>query len=256
MFEYIVLPLFLVALLLILALPLIIVYLFIRITEEAFEQVGFGHWHASLMVFGSILGSLVDIPLHYGTISSYPPEIIGLADALSFSFPAEFHPIRLSVNLGGCIIPLLISLDILRKGRVSLSRAALGTLLVAVVTYQMAVPVANEGIALPVYIPPAMAALAGVLLCRGYRTAPSLAYISGSMGTLLGADIMNLLTPGVLPELAPLSAREGALSLSIGGAGVFDGIFLTGVLAVLFASFVVYIISRGSCTSEQVTLES
>ena len=57
------------------------------------------------------------------------------------------------------------------------------------------------------------------------NTAP-LAYISGSMGTLIGADLTNL------DKVQGL----GAPVASIGGAGTFDGIFLTGILAVLLAS--------------------
>jgi uncharacterized membrane protein len=45
------------------------------------------------------------------------------------------------------------------------------------------------------------------------------------LGTLIGADLMNL---GSIQGLhAPV--------LSIGGAGTFDGVFLTGILAVLLA---------------------
>ena len=53
-----------------------------------------------------------------------------------------------------------------------------------------------------------------------------LAYIGGSMGTFIGADLLNLdKVQGI-----------GAPVASIGGAGTFDGIFLTGILAVLLAS--------------------
>ena len=57
-----------------------------------------------------------------------------------------------------------------------------------------------------------------MLLTRGRNAAP-VAYISGVMGTLLGADLLHI---GDLPAVG---------ILSIGGAGVFDGIFLTGILA-------------------------
>ena len=65
-----------------------------------------------------------------------------------------------------------------------------------------------------------------MLLSREY--AAPLAYIGGSMGTLLGADLLNLDKIGSL----------GAPIASIGGAGTFDGIFLTGILAVLIAGVV------------------
>jgi uncharacterized membrane protein len=84
------------------------------------------------------------------------------------------------------------------------------------------------------------------VLAKGYYTAPALAYISGSMGTLLGADIFSLLTPGVLPALSPPMGQR-TMILSIGGAGVFDGIFLTGVLAVFLAAVTVCIFRRSGC---------
>jgi uncharacterized membrane protein len=77
------------------------------------------------------------------------------------------------------------------------------------------------GIALPAFIPPLVAAAAAVLLA-GENAAP-VAYISGVWGTLIGADLLNW------PRFKDL----GTLVLSIGGAGVFDGIFLVGIVAAL-----------------------
>jgi uncharacterized membrane protein len=65
-----------------------------------------------------------------------------------------------------------------------------------------------------------------VPLLLSLRQSAPLTYISGSLGTLIGADLLNL------DKVQGL----GAPVVSIGGAGTFDGIFLTGVLAVLFAS--------------------
>ena len=45
------------------------------------------------------------------------------------------------------------------------------------------------------------------------------------MGTLIGADLLNL------TRLAEI----GAPALSIGGAGTFDAVFLTGIIAGLLA---------------------
>jgi uncharacterized membrane protein len=72
-------------------------------------------------------------------------------------------------------------------------------------------------------VPAITAAIAGWVLSRRY--AAPLAYIGGSMGTLIGADLLNL---GAIQGL-------GAPVASIGGAGTFDGIFLTAILAVLIA---------------------
>jgi uncharacterized membrane protein len=79
------------------------------------------------------------------------------------------------------------------------------------------------GIVVPMFVPPLVAAGVGLILA--FRRAPPLAYVAGSMGTLIGADITNLW------NLAPL----GAPFVSIGGAGTFDGVFLTGIIAGLIA---------------------
>jgi uncharacterized membrane protein len=99
----------------------------------------------------------------------------------------------------------------------------IGVAVVALVTHLVAKPVPGVGIALPIFLPPILAALTAVLLDRE-RSAP-IAYVAGSLGTLLGADILNLYR---LQEL-------GAPVASIGGAGISDGVFLTGIIAVLLA---------------------
>ena len=78
-----------------------------------------------------------------------------------------------------------------------------------------------------------------------------IAYIAGTPGTLIGADLLNLprILRGTLMRDDTLQAAGGGpvdalwLSaptvqlyiISIGGAGVFDGIFLAGIVAPLLA---------------------
>lgn len=246
MFELLLLPLTLVLLLLILLAPLIFIYLFLRLSETAFEMVGFSHWHATLAVFGSILGSMVDLPLT-STISAYPEWYVALMGFFSADASAGFHPLILAVNLGGCIIPLLVSAHLIFLHQVSLNKALFGMGVVAIITYVAAAAIPGEGIVLPVWLSPLLAALVGLILARGFRRAPPIAYISGTLGTLVGADLLSLLTPGILPALSPLELHHARpLILSIGGAGIFDGIFLTGVIAVLLATGIVCLF-RGSC---------
>jgi uncharacterized membrane protein len=245
-FELLFLPLTLVILLLILIAPLIIIYLFLRLSETAFEMVGFTHWHATLAVFGSILGSMVDFQLIDAPISSYPEWYVALMSSFSDYAQASFHPLILAVNLGGCIIPLLISAHLIIRHQVTLKKALLGLVVVAAITYWMAQAVPGEGIVLPVWLSPFLAAAMGLLLAKGFRRAPPLAYISGTLGTLVGADLMSLFTPGILPALSPMELHQAKpLVLSIGGAGVFDGIFLTGIIAVLLAASIVCLFRRG-----------
>jgi uncharacterized membrane protein len=62
------------------------------------------------------------------------------------------------------------------------------------------------------------------LLAPPELRAPS-AYIASTLGILIGADLLNL---GKIAQL-------GAPVASIGGAGTFDAIFLSGILAVLLS---------------------
>ncbi len=98
------------------------------------------------------------------------------------------------------------------------------TAIMAFVTHRLAKPVKGVGIAMPAFIPPIIAAIFSVIFSYGY--APVLAYIGGTLGTLIGADILNV------SKIKNL----GAPVASIGGAGTFDGIFLSGIMAVLLAA--------------------
>jgi uncharacterized membrane protein len=72
-------------------------------------------------------------------------------------------------------------------------------------------------------IPGVLAAILAMLLSRDRRVV--VAYVSGTMGCLLGADVFNL---SAIAQLhAPIA--------SIGGAGTFDGVFVSGIVAVLLA---------------------
>jgi uncharacterized membrane protein len=98
-----------------------------------------------------------------------------------------------------------------------------GVVIVTVVVHALARIVPGVGIAVPMFVPPLAAALVGLVLA--FRRAPPVAYVSGSMGALIGADLLNL------PRIAELAAPV----VSIGGAGTFDGVFLTGIIAGLLA---------------------
>jgi uncharacterized membrane protein len=90
----------------------------------------------------------------------------------------------------------------------------------------LARPVPGVGVAVPIFIPPLAATVVALVLSRS--EAPSLAYVGGCLGTLVGADLLNL------DKIRGL----GAPVASIGGAGTFDGVFITGIIAVLIASFI------------------
>jgi len=128
----------------------------------------------------------------------------------------------LAVNVGGALIPVILSVYLLIKTKLYV-RGALAVAVVALVAHLMARPVHGVSISLPIFIPPIVAAMAAMIL--GWRQAAPLAYIAGSLGTLIGADLLNL------DKIQGL----GAPVASIGGAGTFDGVFLAGIIAVLLS---------------------
>jgi uncharacterized membrane protein len=128
----------------------------------------------------------------------------------------------LAVNVGGALIPTVMSAYLVVRYQLWV-KAAIATTAIAFIIHSMATPVPGLGIAVPVFAPVVSTAILAFILSREY--AAPLAYIGGSMGTLIGADLSNL------DKINGL----GAPIASIGGAGTFDGIFLTGILAVLLA---------------------
>src|SRR5258705_12229649 len=100
-------------------------------------------------------------------------------------------------------------------------KATLATAAIAFVIHSMATPVPGVGIAVPVFVPVVATAILAFILSREY--ASPLAYIGGSMGTLIGADLLNLDKIGAL----------GAPVASIGGAGTLHRSFLYRIPSVV-----------------------
>jgi uncharacterized membrane protein len=130
----------------------------------------------------------------------------------------------IAINVGGAVIPTLMSIYLLTKYQLWV-KGLVATAIIALLIHWIASPVPGLGIAVPVFVPVIATAIVAMLMSRQH--AAPLAYIGGSLGTLIGADLTNL------DKVRGL----GAPVASIGGAGTFDGIFLTGILAVLLASF-------------------
>lgn len=202
----------------------LVVWIEVRALLYAYNRAGISSPAALLVLFGSLIGSSINIP-----IAVLGPEPMLSGAEINFYGMHYVIPLLnasgtiIAVNVGGAVIPVLLSIYLLAKYELW-GRGLLATAIVAAICYHLATPVRGVGIAEPVFVPPIATAITAVLISRQY--AGPLAYISGSLGVLIGADLLNL---GKIPGL-------GAPVASIGGAGTFDGIFLTGVIAVLLAS--------------------
>jgi len=197
----------------------------IGILQYVFESMGISRRYLLVLLLFSLLGGYVNIPVAHLPGSHVPAAAVVEFFGMQYVVPSypDSGGTVLAVNLGGAVIPFILSMYLMVKnGLYGESVLAVG--IVTVVVHAMARPVAGVGIAVPIFIPPVVTAIVALGL-RRWNPAP-LAYIAGSVGTLIGADLLNL---NKVRDL-------GAPVASIGGAGKFDGIFLTGVVAVLLTS--------------------
>jgi len=190
--------------------------MFFNITALSFAKLGLSPLGAMLLFTSILFGSVINIPVSR--------KRIYIEDPYPYRFPFfYYYPPRvreqvIAVNLGGAVIPTLFSLYLLFF-KAPFIPSLIATAVITFVSKKLARPVPGVGISMPAFIPPLIAAALALILAK--ENAAPVAFISGVLGTLIGADLLNL---HYLDEL-------GAQVLSIGGAGVFDGIFLVGVVA-------------------------
>ncbi len=133
------------------------------------------------------------------------------------NIPLFFGRQNIAINVGGAIIPILLCIYLFPK--VPILKTIIAVMISALVMNHLAHPVAMVGVTIPMFIPPLVAVLLGFIFSP--RNPTPVAYIAGVLGVLIGADLMNL------------SQVTGAGMMSIGGAGVYDGIFLVGIISAL-----------------------
>lgn len=199
---------FLLLLLFILLLPFVFLFISIGVVGAAFTKLGLSPQIALLIFFLCLLGSIINIPV---------AQRAGRQKWRFSLFPSSQAHQVIYVNLGGAIIPILLCIYLLP--RTPLLATLLATSIMIILAKIFTRPVSGVGLALPLFIPPLAAASLALILA--HRNPAPVAYISGVLGSLIGADILNF------SKLRALRAPR----VSIGGAGVFDGIFLVGIIS-------------------------
>jgi uncharacterized membrane protein len=182
-------PLFMV--LLLVAFAMVVALVEFGVVTYAYERIGIGRRYILSILLLSLAGSAINIP-----VAELPAKDIVVQRPVNYfgmwyAMPEVEHQGRtvIAVNLGGAIIPLALSVYLLVKQQIYV-QAAIGVTVMTIVTHLMATPVPGVGIAMPWLMPPVLAAIVALLISR--RNAAPLAYISGSMGCLIGADLLNL----------------------------------------------------------------
>jgi len=211
-------------------LAFLFILLEIGIIHHAFLAIGLPPELAFMALFAALVGSYINIPLT--RIESGPPHASDVVNSFGVRYrvPTRYAggSTILAINVGGAVVPVLVSLYVMLVQPTTIVPAVIGVAIVTMVVHRFARPVPGMGIATPMFIPPIIAALTALVLTgmmTGGAHVDAVAFVSGVLGSLIGADLMNL------NQLRTL----GAPVASIGGAGTFDGVFLTGIVAVLLA---------------------
>lgn len=202
---------------------LLILFIHIQIFSLVLSKLGLSPDSAALLLITTLFGSAVNLPL-VKIKAQAPPEPPPQPPA---NWPFKLPPFTgytvIAINLGGAMVPLLFSIYLFLSQPLPLPTVLLAIAIVSAISYGFSRPIAGLGVGMPIFIAPLTAAITALLLAP--EQSPPLAYICGTLGVLIGADLLRLKD---IPKL-------GTPIASIGGAGTFDGIFFTGIIAVLLA---------------------
>ncbi len=208
-----------------LALTFLIIFVQIGLITIAFDKLGLSKESAYLLLLCTLVGSLINLPLFsLKADSEVPPRIPPELMRLPFvRMPPVTDKILVVVNVGGAVVPVAFSLYLITHNALNPLQIAAAVATVSVISRAISRPMLGIGIGMPTLIAPIAAALIATVLDPEQR-AP-LAYIGGTLGVLIGADLLRLND----------IRRLGSPFAAIGGAGTFDGVYVTGLLAVLLA---------------------
>jgi uncharacterized membrane protein len=218
------------SLLLIFFLVVLFPFLFSQVMVVSLGKLHLSPSAALTLAISIFLGGLINIPVNLTVLA----DGVVLQPLDAFGRPRAFPAIMrvrqeavIAVNLGGCLIPTGIALYELAllglQGPHMLWVAAYVTIANTIACYFIAKPIPNVGIVMPGFIPP-LVAVSLALIFAPSAAAP-VAFIAGVLGPLIGADFLHL----------PDVQKHNTGVASIGGAGTFDGIVLSGIVAAYLA---------------------
>jgi len=209
---------------------LVLPFFFADLVLTALVKLGLSPQSSFLAALGIFLGGMLNIPVK----RIEREELTEVTPFTLFGFASMFPRFQrrrtytiIAVNVGGCVVPTTLALYELYRiasvGPHPLLAAGAATAVNILVCYRLARPLPEVGIALPALMPALAAAACGLVLVPDM--APSIAFTAGVFGPLVGADLLHL------RDIENISAGVA----SIGGAGTFDGIVLSALVATLIA---------------------
>ena len=149
---------------------LLVIMIVIGALRHAYLSLGVSPGTAMLLLLASLIGSYFNIP-----IAALPPEQVESDKVIEFfgmqyavplveNLPGTVN----AINVGGAVIPTIMSVYLLARRRLWVS-GAIATTIVALVLHWLADPVPGVGIAVPVFIPAIVTAIVSLLLSAGTR---------------------------------------------------------------------------------------
>jgi uncharacterized membrane protein len=195
----------------------------VQVGSYTFYRLGISPDVALLLLLTSLIGSALNLP-----VARLRNQVIEVRRTITVFGVRYIVPMMtrrntiIAVNVGGALVPVVLSAYLIVHDNIGWQALA-AVAVVAVLVHLIARPVPGLGIAVPALLPGVFAALTAIVIHPA--AVAGLAYAGGTLGTLIGADLTNL---GKVRRL-------GAPLVSIGGAGTFDGVFITGIVAVLLA---------------------
>lgn len=202
----------------------LVIFIQLGILGIVLEKLGLSPNSAALLLGSTLFGSMINLPLF--KITSDENESINnlKGPRLLFTSMQPFTGTTIiAVNVGGALIPIFFSLYLIFFHQLNPLQFIPAIMVVSYISYIFSRPIQGLGVGIPVLIAPVTAALVALIIAP-VQSAP-IAYVCGTLGVLIGADLFRL--KDIKQMAVPVAA--------IGGAGTFDGIFFTGIIAVLLA---------------------
>ncbi|QDU81934.1 hypothetical protein Pla110_36860 [Polystyrenella longa] len=207
----------------------------IDVAQQALINLNLSPTGAILVLLGIIIGSTINVHISRRltgrTIDVSPPTPFAQWPP-AFSGKRLNEELIIAVNVGGCVIPALLGVWLLRplleQGGKVVMVLLIGILLNSVICYLASRPIRGLGILLPLWVPALIALLVPWIglnhpIYESFR--PATAYLIGISGPLLGADLLRWKD----------FHQIGSGMVSIGGSGTWDGILLAGLVGAFFA---------------------
>ena len=204
-------------------LPILIIYFVYVILTKAFKYLGFSNIESTIILIVSF-------------IFTFPIIIFGYDISNIALF--KYNNWIVGINTGGALIPIILSFYLIFKRKISYVQIIIATIIVTIITFFITKVEPNKGIvaSFPYWIIPAVFAciLSIIIFRKNFTKGAVLSYSSSTFGVIIGADFLHL------PELLNNIPTKLGTMATIGGAVVFDLIFITGILSVLIYGTIMF----------------